>query len=479
MTKTKKNSLVLAICVIILELIGGMQTYLTQLILPIMAADLDAQDMYGVITGVGSLSTMVGLPIGATFLRRCRLPRILLTATAALIVGAIISATAPTIWVFLIGRAIRGFAGACLAMTSIGAVAVGLTGRARQLTLAFNSASWIIASIVGPSYAAWVTHLLSWRWAMLCYLPFLLAARIVIAENLDADQHSDDSPMPLKATGLIAIGITLIIVPVPSPWKYVLMIAGFLILGWVAIISMPPHTFTTGGIRLHALAGLFFLTGAYYSANELVTLSYHDLFGGDAKDLGYIILGGGLGWAITGVLAGLKPTKNPRHYLIRIGVGVGLIITASTLITVALATRMAGLPPFQAMMVLWISAGIGMGVVYLDVLSTLFEDPIVPDGIPIEAIAGSSVIVENLASAMFVPLLTSLVAVAFPQHGTSTPITPPRWPYALSWGLVAVLAVIALSYLIRSGHSEKAAWLAKPAEADQSDRAAQAQPSVR
>lgn len=150
----KKNSLVLAICIIVLELIGGMQTYLTQLILPIMAADLDAQDMYGVITGVGSISTMVGLPIGAALLQRCRLPRLLLTATFVLIIGAIISATAVNIWIFLIGRAISGLAGACLAMASIGAVAVGLTGRARQLTLAFNSASWVVASIVGPSYAA-------------------------------------------------------------------------------------------------------------------------------------------------------------------------------------------------------------------------------------------------------------------------------------------------------------------------------------
>lgn len=468
MTKTKKNSLVLAICVIILELIGGMQTYLTQLILPIMAADLDAQDMYGVITGVGSISTMVGLPIGAALLKRYRLPPLLLTATLVLIGGATISATAPNIWIFLIGHAIRGFAGACLAMASIGAVAIGLTGRARQVTLAFNSASWVVASIVGPSYAAWVTHLLSWRWAMLCYLPFLLAARIVIAHNLDAEQHSDDSPMPLKATGLIAVGITLMIVPVPAPWRYVLMVAGFLILGRVAVISMPRHTFTTGGIRLHALAGLFFLTGAYYSANELVTLSYHDLFGGNAKSLGYIILGGGLGWAVTGVVAGLQPAKNPRHYLARIGVGLGLIITASTLITIALATRMAGLPAFPTMMILWTSAGIGMGVVYLDVLNTLFEDPVVPDGIAIETIAGSSVIVENLASAMFIPLLTSLVAVAFPQHGTSTRLTPPTWPYALSWGLVAGIAVIALSYLIRSGNSEKTAWLTSREQMDSS-----------
>ena len=38
-----------------------------------------------------------------------------------------------------------------LAMASIGAIAVGLTGRARQLTLAFNSASWVVA-VIALSY---------------------------------------------------------------------------------------------------------------------------------------------------------------------------------------------------------------------------------------------------------------------------------------------------------------------------------------
>ncbi|MCM4187377.1 hypothetical protein PA10_06820 [Cutibacterium acnes P10] len=36
-------------------------------------------------------------------------------------------------------------------MASIGAIAVGLTGRARQLTLAFNSASWLVA-VIALSY---------------------------------------------------------------------------------------------------------------------------------------------------------------------------------------------------------------------------------------------------------------------------------------------------------------------------------------
>ena len=53
----------------------------------------------------------------------------------------------PDTWISLIDRAILGFAGACLAMASIGAVTVVLTGRDRQLTLAFNSASWAVVAL--------------------------------------------------------------------------------------------------------------------------------------------------------------------------------------------------------------------------------------------------------------------------------------------------------------------------------------------
>ncbi|WP_301281024.1 hypothetical protein [Arcanobacterium phocae] len=41
--KRNTSGLLIAVAVIILELIGGMQAYLNQLILPIMAKDLHAQ----------------------------------------------------------------------------------------------------------------------------------------------------------------------------------------------------------------------------------------------------------------------------------------------------------------------------------------------------------------------------------------------------------------------------------------------------
>ena len=77
----------IAIAVITLELIGGMQSYLNQLILPILAKDLNSQNLYGVILGVSSVATMAGLPIGATVINRMRLSKLLVSATLTLVLG--------------------------------------------------------------------------------------------------------------------------------------------------------------------------------------------------------------------------------------------------------------------------------------------------------------------------------------------------------------------------------------------------------
>ena len=84
-----------------------------------------------------------------------------------------------------------------------------------------------------------------------------------------------------------------------------------------------------------------------------------------------------------------------------------------------------------------------MGLTYLDTLNIFFEDPAVPDGITIEEMASSSVIVESLSSTMFIPLTSSIVAMAFTnQQVTST------LPYGISWLIVVGLAFVAFYYLM-------------------------------
>ncbi|WP_227712754.1 hypothetical protein [Nanchangia anserum] len=85
-----------------------------------------------------------------------------------------------------------------------------------------------------------------------------------------------------------------------------------------------------------------------------------------------------------------------------------------------------------------------MGLTYLDTLNVFFDDPDEPDGIAIEEMASSSVIVESLSSTMFVPLTSSIAAVAFVNGRLASAV-----PYGISWSIVAGLACAALYYLRR------------------------------
>lgn len=440
----KKNApgFFIAVAVIILELIGGMQTYLNQLILPILAEDLNARSSYGVILGVSAIASMSGLPIGAALMNRMRLSKLLLGATTVLVFGAFTSALAPSIVIYICGVVLRGLAGSVLAMSSIGAVALGLSGRARQLTLAFASASWVISSIVGPIYAAWVTHLLSWRWAMLLYLPLLVVARIVIAFSLKSEGNRKDAPFSYAALLLIIVGVGATVIPATGILKIVLLLAGIIVLGRVVILLMPAGTFTQSTPRRAALAGMFFLTGGYFVANELVVLTAHDIYHASADSLGFIMMGGGLAWAVLGVLCGMKPAATKRAYRMRSTTGLSLIIAAATVIGILTLSQWHTSSPTSIFVIAWTVAGIGMGLTYLDTLNIFFEDPAIPDGITIEEMASSSVIVESLSSTMFIPLATSIVAMAFTNEQATSTI-----PYGVAWALVVAVSCAALYYL--------------------------------
>ena len=441
----KRNGLLIAIAVILLELIAGMQTYLSQLILPIMAAEFGSQDYYGLVMGVASVASMVGLPVGAALLQRFRLPRLLLVLTAFLCAGAIISATSPNIGIYLIGQFVRGFSASCLAMASLGAVALGLSGRARQLTLAFSSASWVVASIVGPTYAAWATQLFSWRWAMLIYLPLLIAARFVVALNLDRKQMTRKAPIPFAQVLVLSVAVTLTVLPVAGALRGLCIAGGVALLLQASVVLLPRGTFTARAPRKRALAGMFFLTGAYFAANELVGLTAHDLYHAQAGTLGWILLAGGLTWAVMGVLCGIRPAGSPRSYRLRSGVGVALIALGAAAMA-GMCIGISGTGSAATMiLILWAVCGLGMGATYVDTLSIFFDEPAVDDGISMEQIAGASVMVESLSQAMFVPLTASTVAMGFSDG------EPNATFYGLAWLFVLAGSVAAWVYLHTTG----------------------------
>lgn len=437
----------LAASLVAIELVSGMQVYLTQTILPIIAADLHGQSYYGVITGVAQIATFIALPVGAQLVRRYRIAPLLMVFTVALCVGAVICATAQVIGIYLVGQALRAFAGGCLATISIGAVAVGLESRARQITLALMQGSWILSSILGPVYAAAATTLLSWRWAMVLYLPILVTARWVVAVQLRDHRPTGSGRLTIGAALLLGVGLALTIVPLTGTAKTVSVLAGVGVLIAGAVRALPAGTFGLRSPRHRALALLFGLTGSYFAGDAVIALTAHDRLGLGVAEIGAVIMAGGLGWALVGFACELRPARTFIGFRCRVVVGVGLL-AISALVTGGYLMGAQGWPALPVLLVAWGMAGAGIGLVYLDTLNQLFEEPAEPDGLDAETVAGASILAESIAAAITTTLATTWIATGLGL----TVAADAR--HSVLWVVLGAAAVGCLLPVVRRGRPE-------------------------
>ncbi len=169
---------------LVVELLAGMQIYINQTVLPLLATDLHARSHYGLVTAAAQVPTFLTMPLGGAMLARWRADRLMTALTALLVVGAVLGALAPGIEVYVAGEVLRGLAAGALATVSMGVLVAGLPDAWRRLFLAVGSATWVISSLLGPAYAATISELYSWRWALVAYIPLLIGARLVMSREI-------------------------------------------------------------------------------------------------------------------------------------------------------------------------------------------------------------------------------------------------------------------------------------------------------
>ncbi|PKQ23267.1 MAG: MFS transporter [Actinobacteria bacterium HGW-Actinobacteria-5] len=433
------GQIALALGLLLVELIAGIQTYLSQTVLPLMAAELNAQSLYGLVTATVLVANFAGLPLGLGLATRFRIPHLLVAFTLIISAGAIISALAPTIWWFLLGGTIRGFASGCIATVSMGAVVVGLPGRVRQITLSAMSAMWVIAAMLGPVYAAWISHALNWRWAMVIYLPVLLIARSIVARHLPDHDQQQQTQIGWRDSILLAAAMLLIASPSQSQWTQLATLAAGVALLIIATLRvLPAGTFRMNSKRRTVVAFMFGLCGLYFAVDSVVTIIAHDAFEADAGQIGMIIMAGGLTWAVVGLYCGWRPAADLRAYRRRASTGVALIAIGVLGMSTS-ANLWLGLEPTAALASGWAIAGVGMGLCYVDSLNMLFNPPDAPDGLTHLDVSNAAVMSESIAAAATTTIATTYLANSF---GGSTAIDD------RSTTLLIVIAVVTLALAI-------------------------------
>ena len=406
----------LTLAMLVVELLAGMQVYINQTVLPLVAVDLAARARYGLVTAAATVPTFLTMPLGGAMLSRWRADRLMTSLTAVLVAGAGTGALAPDVGVYVLGEIVRGLAAGALATVTTGAMVAGLPEAWRRAFLAASSAVWVVASLIGPAYAAAVGSSWGWRWALVAYAPVLVAARLVMARQIRGlrvpdDDAGDRSGAPLAAASALAGGVALIgLVPAASPWFWPASALGLAGVVWACSRVFPAGVLRLAPGRRAALAVLTWVCACYFALDFLISPAGHDVLGLGPIAIGWALTTAGVLWSAVAMWCGAHPARQQREYLVRTGLAGLLFAVGGGLVAVTLT----GEAPWWGLHAGWGLAGLGMGLTHQDTLIRCVTDPVelgrAADGISETRSATAVTVAVNVGGAALGTLVTTLVA---------------------------------------------------------------------
>lgn len=417
----------LAGAMLVVELLAGMQTYINQTVLPLVATDLGARAHYGLVTAAAMVPTFLTMPLGGSMLARWRADRLMTALTAVLVAGAVTGALAPSVGVYVIGEVLRGLAAGALATVTMGVLVAGLPEAWRRMFLAAGSATWIVSSILGPGYAAAVSQAWGWRWALVAYVPLLVAARLVMAREIRGLHVDDDEARPPVVPALVMAAGVAAIGAVPASSRLFLPVGALAVAAvvWACARVFPAGTMRLAPGRRAALATLAWVCAAYFTLDYLVSPAAHDVLGLGPTAVGWALTCAGLAWSSIAIWTAAHPARQPRRYRTRVGVGGACFAVGGALMTAAFA----GAAPWWCLHLGFATAGAGMGITHQDTMIRCVTAPEdlggTPDGISQARAATAVTVASNAGAAALGTLATTFVAPssAGVQAGLLVPTT--------------------------------------------------------
>lgn len=431
--RTRSSAMVLALAMLAVELIAAMQSFVTGTVTPLMAAELRAQEHYGLLVAAIQAALFLTMPLGAALLSRWSAATMLSWLTPVVVLGGVISAVAPTFPVFLTGRVLAALASGALMTVGMSALVTALPEAWRRGVLAGYAMVWLVASLVGPLYAGWTASAIGWRWALVAYLPLLLVARAVVISRLrtlDRAEQRRDRALGMRPALALAGGITLVSLAGPSWAALLLAAAGAGVVVTASGRILPPGVLTARRGRPCGVLLLAVLCGSYFGAQAIVAITAHDLLGRGAGSIALLLGAGGAGWSVMGAVCSRWPARGDS-FARRVAVGAvclaagAMALAASVLPGTDLlgdTDLLAATDPRWALHLIgWTLCGIGMGTCYVDTLNRVLDEPAVADGIGASEAAQSLVMTEVIGTALLTTATATAVAwiVVLPAERTA------------------------------------------------------------
>jgi len=418
-------------------------------VMPKVADELGQIELYGWVFSGFFLGNLVGTVIAGGALDRMPLTRPFAVGLGLFALGLAIGGLAPSMPVLVGARVVQGLGGGAIAPTAYVAIGRGLPHRLQPQMFAMLSAAWVLPGVIGPSIAAIVGELTTWRLVFLGLLPLLAIAGTIALSALravptaaPAAEHEavvatarrlPNALLAALGTGMLVAALTVETLPV--------VVGGSVVGGGMLLIAFrrltPPGTLSLARGVPAAILLRGVMTFAFFVGDAYIALMLQTWRETPATLTGIVFTVTTVAWTTATWLQARRIDRvGPRRF---VALGFTCLALASALtIPVVLPT----VPP-EAAIATWVLAGLGMGFMYSAITLVVLR------GVPPEAQGSASSALQLsdiLGTALGAGVGGALAALGERSGGDGL-----GWAMAGVFGLSLVVAVLGFAASGRIG----------------------------
>ncbi|MEU6946331.1 MFS transporter [Streptomyces sp. NPDC046316] len=336
--------------------------------MPVAARELDGIPLYAFAFSAYFTTSLFAMVLSGQWSDRNGPLAPLAVGISAFAAGLLLSGTAGTMWLFIVGRAVQGLGGGLVIVALYVIVSRAYSEQLRPAIMAAFAASWVIPSVVGPLASGTITEHLGWRWVFVgipALVVFPLALALPAIRRTASGPADPAAPLPSydRRRIRLALGISagaglLQFAGQELRWLSLLpAVAGAALLVPAVLGLLPRGTYRAarGLPSVVLLRGI--AAGSFIAAESFVPLMLVTQRGMSPTLAGLSLAVGGATWALGSWIQSRPWTEPYRERL----VVVGMLLVAAAIGTAP--TVLIESVPVWVVAVAWGYGCLGMGMV--------------------------------------------------------------------------------------------------------------------
>lgn len=335
-------------------------------IMPTVVASYGASAWYPIASGA-AMATQLSATVVAGVIADWKGPRFVLIGGIALFtVGLVVSALAPTVVVFVAGRALQGLGGGLLVVPLYVLVGKLVAPARRPAFFAGFSLAWVLPSLVGPAIAGYVTQIWGWRYIFGVVPIFIAAGSIPVAfvlRRLPRQEERRASNLASLSCNAVLAGVGVMALQLAGALpslvaRLLVLLAGTALCAWALPQLLPRGTFRSRPGMPSAVLARLSAMASQIGLGVMIPLVLQRLHGWDEASAGWWVTIGSLTWAAGSLVQARVRDPQRRRSLPVIG---GTLMAAGSL---PLGAILVTALPLWVALAGWLAVGLGTGLVH-------------------------------------------------------------------------------------------------------------------